>query len=317
MELFGVPVTVQPDNPDNEFSHRYVAIGGDSLSVTSSGTRLFLGILAAMMDDRFSSFAVDEPELGLSPSLQRKLADIMIRGAHRERLFPNNPRLIIATHSHLFLDRSTPSNNCVVNKEGNLIRATRCSSLTEVHEIQFRLLGNELGELLLPDAVFFVEGPTDKAYLDALFAMEFPKSRIVVESCGGDIAERLAYWGSSLGDMQASPYRNRTFVVFDKVKQAGLERVCNRLGLPADHRIEWAGNGIEYVYPLSIISMIFRCNIDSHDALVINGDSVTCGEITYKKAELSRLVLAQLNSVALAPSEVHTKLLAPARLALG
>lgn len=316
-DLFGVSATVQPENPDNEFSNRYVAIGGESLSVTSSGTRLFLGLLAAMMDDRFTSFAIDEPELGLSPSLQRKLAGIMIRGDYWESLFPHRPRLMISTHSHLFLDRLTPSNNCVVTKEGNLIRATRCASLTELHEVQFRLLGNELGELLLPDAVFFVEGVTDKAYLDALLAMEFPLSRIVVEACGGDIAERLNYWGSSLGDMQASPYRNRTFVVFDKVKQAGLERTCDRLGIPNAHRVEWEGNGIEYVYPLSILTKIFRRNIEKYDDITIKDDFVSCGELSYKKGDLNKMVLAQLNSAALAPLELRTKLIEPVRAALG
>lgn len=57
-ELFLVPVTVEPEIPDNDLSQRYVNVDGDSLSVTSSGTRLFLGLLAAMMDERFEVVAL-------------------------------------------------------------------------------------------------------------------------------------------------------------------------------------------------------------------------------------------------------------------
>lgn len=40
-ELFGVPIEVKPEDPNNEFSNKHISVDGDSLSVTSSGTRLF------------------------------------------------------------------------------------------------------------------------------------------------------------------------------------------------------------------------------------------------------------------------------------
>ena len=92
----------------------------------------------------------------------------------------------------------------------------------------FRLLANDLSELFAPDIVIFVEGDIDKLYLERVLNLKFPSSRLVVEACGGDIAARLSYWTSSLGDIQISPYRARTLVVFDKVKQAGLAKRCRR-----------------------------------------------------------------------------------------
>lgn len=195
-DLFGIAVEVRAEDPKNDFSNRFVSVGGESLSVTSSGTRLFLGILAALMDERFSSVAIDEPELGLSPTLQRKLADIVIRGHQRETLFPHKPHVVLSTHSHLFLDRDVPENNYVVSKSGNLITAKACTSVIELHDIQFRLLGNDLSELFLPDIVLFVEGETDKLFLERVLALTLPPSRIVIEACGGDIAKRLNFWAS-------------------------------------------------------------------------------------------------------------------------
>ena len=315
-ELFGAHVSVKPEDPHNEFSNRYISVGDDSLSVTSSGTRLFLGLLAAVMDDRFSAVAIDEPELGLAPVLQRRLADILIRGVDRERLFPHDPHILLTTHSHLFLDRSLPSNNWVVSKAGNLISAVQCKSFSELHDIQFRLLGNELSELLLPDAVVFVEGPTDKAFLELVIERTFPKSKIVIEPCGGHIAARLNYWGSSLGDMQVSPYRLRTFVVYDSVKEAGLEKKCDQFGIPMEHRVEWTGNGIEYCYPLSVLSSIYKVNLLSHGELTISGDEVSCNGIGYKKVDLSRIVCAAMTPEVVVPQEVVTKFLTPLSKAL-
>jgi hypothetical protein len=87
-------MSVKPEFENNEFSNRYVDIDGDSLSVTSSGTRLFLGILAALMDERFRVVALDEPELGLSPMLQSKLTPIIIDRGSRRAAIPAQPSLL-------------------------------------------------------------------------------------------------------------------------------------------------------------------------------------------------------------------------------
>lgn len=310
-DLFGIKVEVSAEDPQNDFSNRFVSVGGESLSVTSSGTRLFLGILAALMDERFSAVAVDEPELGLSPTLQKRLANIVIRGEKQEKLFPHKPKVILSTHSHLFLDRENPENNYVVSKAGNLISAKQCTTIVQLHDIQFRLLGNDLSELYLPDVVIFVEGETDKIYIEKVLGIHIPNSRIVVEACGGNIASRLSFWASSLGDIQLSPYRNRTIIVYDAVKQAGIESLCKRVGLPVQNMIEWQGNGIEYVYPDGVIAAIYRKSGLIASNLVIDKDSVTYGDISYKKMELCKMVCEALTIATILPDEFTEKLLGP------
>jgi hypothetical protein len=88
-ESFGLKIEVKPENPDNELSNRYIDVDRDSLSVTSSGTRLFLSLLAALMDSRFATVAIDEPELGLSPPLQRRRSEIPVRGQRKAGLSPH------------------------------------------------------------------------------------------------------------------------------------------------------------------------------------------------------------------------------------
>ena len=101
--LFGQPISVEAEFPDNQFSNKYINVDGESLSVTSSGTRLFLGVLAALMDERFSVVALDEPELGLSPTLQSRLAHIVVERKYGEEL-PSSPSLCIE-HTFPYLSR--------------------------------------------------------------------------------------------------------------------------------------------------------------------------------------------------------------------
>ena len=261
------------------------------------------------MDDRFLSVAIDEPELGLSPTLQRRLADIIVRGESKDLLFPHKPNIAISTHSYLFLDRSTPQNNWIVTKSGNLISARQCAGFHDMHDIQFRLLGNDLSELFLPDIVMFVEGETDKIYLERVLGLRMPRIRATIQACGGDIAARLTYWSKSLGDMQLSPYRMRTLIIYDKIKQSGIERACDAAGLPLSSRVEWVGNGIEFVYPSSILSDIYRNGQMTANELTIAGDSVSFGEISYKKMELCKMVCDRLRVDTMLPSEVEQKFL--------
>lgn len=308
-DLFGIPIEVKPEDPDNEFSNRYISVDGDSLSVTSSGTRLFLGILAALMDDRFTSVAIDEPELGLSPNLQRRLADIIIRGNKKAELFPHNPNIILSTHSHIFLDKTCPGNNFIVSKNSDLISAKKCTGFSELHEIQFRLLGNDLSELFLPDAVVFVEGETDKLFLEKLFSLHMADLKIVVQQCNGDIAQRISYWSSSLGDMQLSPYKDRTFVVYDSIKQSGIDRALANAGLTKNSVVEWSGNGIEFVYPVDLLSSIFHYPISDTKEILISGDVVSVNEISYKKMILCQKICSLLEKNTKLPQELFDKLI--------
>ena len=137
--------------------------------------------------------------------------------------------------------------------------------------------------------------------------------KIVTQDCGGDIAQRLNFWAQSLGDIQLSPYRDRTFAVYDQVEQAGLDRVCERLGLPAKNKVRWSGNGIEYMYPASMLREIFRDAAASVEGLEIDGDYVRFGGISYKKMELCRLVCDRLTDATEYPDELETNLLSVLR----
>jgi predicted ATPase len=72
-----------------------------------AGLRGLFSILSALTTGEVQLLLIDEPELGLEPQLQRALRDVP-REEARERM------VIIATHSHLFLNREDPSANYVM-----------------------------------------------------------------------------------------------------------------------------------------------------------------------------------------------------------
>ena len=163
----------------------------------------------------------------------------------------------------------------------------------------------------------FVEGETDRLYIEKVLAVKMPNAKVAIQSCGGDLAARLTYWATSLGDMQLSPYRNRTLVIYDKVKQAGIIRACDNAGLPPQSRVEWDENGIEFLYPLTLLQMIYRHPTLSYADLHFDRDKVTVGDLTYTKMELCRMIVAQITILTPFPQEIDQKLLRPMHQIMG
>jgi len=70
-ELIGNTFTMKKLDENNDLSMRYIDMGGQNLSVGSTGTRLLMTMLGICMDERFNVILIDEPELGLSPKVQQ------------------------------------------------------------------------------------------------------------------------------------------------------------------------------------------------------------------------------------------------------
>ena len=61
---------------DNDLSNRYIDMDGQNLSVSEHTEQDDIDDNSwHLMDDRFSTILIDEPELGLGPKVQQSLAD--------------------------------------------------------------------------------------------------------------------------------------------------------------------------------------------------------------------------------------------------
>jgi predicted ATPase len=316
--LIGSRFGLKKLDPDNELSVRYIDVDGLNLSVASTGTRLLMTILGICMDDRFQTLLIDEPELGLSPRVQRALSDFLHDPEERGKFFPHLNQVVLATHSSLFLNRRDLTGNFVVAKSGTSVTLSQISSVAEYHRLQFNLLGNSLENLFFPAAIVYTEGPTDQKYLDRVISQRFPGRTIIVVSSGNDneIKRRVFGLKESLGGLQTSPLSNRVFAVVDSVHVRGLKEDLVKLGLSPGNFVAWSGNGVEYLYPESILASIFGCLPAAVSGIEINGDQVALNGITLSKNDLCERVLKVLDASTILPQELEEKLLAPLAYAI-
>ncbi len=307
--LIGSSFSLRRVDENNELSVRYIDVDGLNLSVSSTGTRLLMTLLGLCMDDRFKSLLIDEPELGLSPRVQRALAAFLQDTDARREAFPHLKQVVLATHSQIFLHSAEIDANYVVRKDFRKITLARVRSIADFHRLQFNLLGNSLEGLFLPSAVVFVEGETDQVYIERVVALRYSGRNVVVVRSGGDPKRKLATLRETLGDLQKSPLRSRLFVVSDSVHAKGLTADLESMGVPRDNIIVWKRNGIEFLYPAAIMCSTFACTPDALEALVISDDAVSLNGITKRKKELSAEVMRSLEAQTVLPHELEQGLL--------
>jgi hypothetical protein len=127
-------------------------------------------------DRRF--FLVDEPERHLHPRLQRAAA-AWLAGTTSERQAP----CLLATHSAPFLGLAADAASYVlVTRDGDTatLQPVDPGELSQLDQIA-KVMGFDRGELLtLVNVWLVVEGETDKAVLDTLFASELHEAGIEV-----------------------------------------------------------------------------------------------------------------------------------------
>lgn len=279
------------------FSQKYIDCDGVNLSYMSSGFRLCIYLLAVMLDDGFDTVIIDEPELGISPELQYKLSDILINEQNRKHFFPHIKKLILATHSTIFLDTSSMQNNYMIQRNGNEISIKKTTDISELRNIHFFLLGNRFETLSLPSAIVLVEWKTDKQFIDFVFAKCFPSKKINVQfgdkwnwEWWDEKIVPLAYRIANTLDIQSSPYKTRTFVLMD-AKNSTKKWKLITYWFDDDNVIEFTKNGIEYYYPSQIINEIFWKKWE----LEIDGDYVKKGGISKTKDHLCNEVILRID----------------------
>lgn len=306
--LLGNKLEIKYTVPDNDMSQKFISVGGHNISFTSSGFRLITTLVTSLLDDDYDTFLIDEPELGISPEAQGMLADFLFDKDHRKKYFPHIRTLVLATHSTVFLDRNRIDNNYTVEKEGDQITVSRVQTQHGFNRIHFFLLGNRFETLYLPSLIVLVEGKSDHLFITEVLSQKFPNVQFSVISANSDsrIKEVLNTAKNLLTDIQKSPYRDRIVVVLDAVHGQGLRNTLEGMGVLPENIIVWSNNGIEFLYPESVLSKIYR----EGGELIINGDDVTRNGITYSKAELAGKVCKLITKDTLFQGEFADKFLA-------
>ncbi|MBL4761469.1 MAG: ATP-binding protein [Gammaproteobacteria bacterium] len=301
--LLGSKMELKFTFPDNTMSQKYISVDGHNISYTSSGYRLITALIASLLDAECDTFLIDEPELGISPEVQGLFSDFLFDTEIRNKYFGHIKTLILATHSTIFLDRLTISNNYFVEKNGDIIDIRRVNSVSEINSIHFFLLGNRFETLYMPSAIVIVEGECDYKYIKRIIDLRYEEISISVIQANGDSRIKALFQFSKyiFGDIQKSPYKDRIFVVLDSVHGGGLVDTLKRMGLPEESIIVWSKNGIEYFYPADIMKSIFHSN----DEFAMDGDRIKLNDLEYTKNELVEMVTSKMDKTTVYGQELE------------
>ncbi len=294
--LLGNDLSLQRINPNNIFSPLYVDMDGQNLRYGSTGTRLLLTMLGVLLDERLSTILIDEPEMGLNPGIQATLARFLFNREDRRRFCPHVQCLVIATHSHLFLDKDILENNFIVTKSNAAIRTHPVQSNGDYYRLQFEMLGNQLESIFFPSAVLITEGDSDVTFLRKVMQLHITDRKIAVVRGGGDggIQNRLEFLRQTFGDLRKCPYWDRIFVVFDKTTSLRQSQI-EKMGVVKDNITMWSKNGIEYMYPPELVALAFSCDPMGLARINVESDPIEYQGNRFTKKELAKFVDEHIN----------------------
>ncbi|MUH34411.1 chromosome segregation protein SMC [Zobellia amurskyensis] len=261
---------------------------------------LMLAIIQAYADFRKSNddmgksflFFIDEAELHLHPTAQRKLKDVLYT------LSNENDQVFINTHSSVFVvDNFENQSILKVEKSEGQTEFELTNELDKPYVV-FELLGGSPGDLLLPQNFLIVEGQSELELLTRVikrFYEDKPKIQIIKANGDIDQVERtINSIEKAFIPLNSSIYGNKTIILIDEPSEqtaGGVKQFLNNYkSLKRNGQFfQLVGRDIEQSYPNQKCTVYgnWKKNQEDLDAVQENGNRIITGT---KKKQLAKHV---------------------------
>jgi hypothetical protein len=257
-----------------------------------SGIRAAMPILAALTNEDVRIILIDEPELSLEPRLQKVLRDVLVEAAETRII-------IVATHSHLFLQRDVIEANQVVGRSApNQTEVRTLAEPRELYDLVFDLLGSSTEDLFFPGNYVIVEGASDQAIVEkVLTLLGKPSPTIKVLSARGidtvrDAVESV-YRASVPLIVNDSPYAGKVVAIIDEPGDPDAPNVRKLRENMKDRLYVLDKPSLEEYMPGEIYS---RAGLDKDEELkTLVGLRGNRAASEARKREISKALAAEIN----------------------
>ncbi len=192
---------------------------------------LMLSIIQAFADFRKANedfgksflFFIDEAEIHLHPTAQRKLKDVL------HTLSQTNDQVFINTHSSVFVaDNYMGQTIFKVEKLGGVTEISHSPDIDKPY-IVFELLGGSPSDLLLPKNFLIVEGQSEYELLTRVIKRFYPtRKSIQIIKANGDIDQTERTINSiekSFMPLNSSIYKNKLVILLDQPSDQTIQGV--------------------------------------------------------------------------------------------
>ena len=279
-------------NLQNKASPMLLKINGFSMTKQGSGIRCTLEIFVKLFDPKIKVLCIDEPEMGLESGLQKFLYQAIKAKSSK------NKKIIISTHSHNFLDYKTITNNHISYRDmDNKIRINRVNNQDTFQHTIFQLLGNSLSDLLLPEKILILEGPSDNKFVTKILELLGKKGFKIHPAGGsGNTTDAIKAITQFTKFNNQTIFKDKIWVLIDKQKDTPATRLWKQQ-LGQDKVKILSKNGIEYFYPHRIIKKIFNSNENLETIIKKFLKEEKSSSSRLSKTELSRQVSAELKKL--------------------
>lgn len=163
---------------------------------------------------KFFLFFIDEGELHLHPSAQRKLKNALLELAKGgDQVFINTHSSVLVVDEH---DEQTIFKVEKINKETNI------TPITEIEKpfVVYELLGGSPADLLLPKNFLIVEGKSDLEFVNKIIARHYPeKPRVQIVPADGDLVQTQRSFNAIVQvfkPLETSIYKDHAVIFVDK-----------------------------------------------------------------------------------------------------
>lgn len=228
---------------------------------------LFATLVYSLENDN-SYILIDEPELSLHASMQKKLFRVLKKISKKK-----GKQVFIATHSQLFLDKDRPKNNFKIKTDhvNDHKVISQINNAQDMYIATYQLLGNSPSDIMMPSNFIIVEGPSDKIFLVKLmqrfYREKIGNKNIIVQPSSGDITNKqipktLAAIEKLYSILDSnSMYKNKAVILVDTQDKKILKQFKSKYDIPAQ-RLRSLGEinkyALEESYPHDVLARLIK-----------------------------------------------------------